>query len=209
MWLSLYRGVQSRIVHPIKFEQSYLTRKLNTNNNEDGYQSVMEDTITDDTNDTIENIERFIDDSYVAMLEQKNAEKDFEISFLIEELSNAYEVQDQVIMDSYALPLQFVENDKKEEAKEEEEVNKYKDCHVRLCYELYLEAYERDRKNEKKEKNFGLLRFNLKGLKIKNIKPLLASTKHLFKKKTEKINKIRKLNNYNPTMERMLTDQHY
>ena len=35
MWLSLYRGVQSRIVHPIKFEQSYLTRKLNTNNNED------------------------------------------------------------------------------------------------------------------------------------------------------------------------------
>ena len=177
------------------------------NKNGDGYQTVIEDSISDDTNDTIENIERFIDDSYVAMLEQKNMEKDFEISFLIEELSNAYEVQDQVIMDSYALPLQFVENDKEEESKEE--VNKYKDCHVRLCYELYLEAYERDRKNEKKEKNFGRLRFNLKGLKIKNIKPLLASTKHLFKKKTEKINKIRKLNNYNPTLERMLTDQHY
>ena len=205
----------TNIMFDLEKELSWIDNKYSeivesANNNEDGYQSVMEDTITDDTNDTIENIERFIDDSYVAMLEQKNAEKDFEISFLIEELSNAYEVQDQVIMDSYALPLQFVENDKKEEAKEEEEeVNKYKDCHVRLCYELYLEAYERDRKNEKKEKNFGLLRFNLKGLKIKNIKPLLASTKHLFKKKTEKINKIRKLNNYNPTMERMLTDQHY
>ena len=204
----------TNIMFDLEKELSWIDNKYSeivesANNNEDGYQSVMEDTITDDTNDTIENIERFIDDSYVAMLEQKNAEKDFEISFLIEELSNAYEVQDQVIMDSYALPLQFVENDKKEEAKEEEEVNKYKDCHVRLCYELYLEAYERDRKNEKKEKNFGILRFNLKGLKIKNIKPLLASTKHLFKKKTEKINKIRKLNNYNPTMERMLTDQHY
>ena len=203
----------TNIMFDLEKELSWIDNKYSeivesANNNEDGYQSVMEDTITDDTNDTIENIERFIDDSYVAMLEQKNAEKDFEISFLIEELSNAYEVQDQVIMDSYALPLQFVENDKKEESKEED-VNKYKDCHVRLCYELYLEAYERDRKNEKKEKNFGLLRFNLKGLKIKNIKPLLASTKHLFKKKTEKINKIRKLNNYNPTMERMLTDQHY
>ena len=88
------------------------------NKNGDGYQTVIEDSISDDTNDTIENIERFIDDSYVAMLEQKNEEKDFEISFLIEELSNAYEVQDQVIMDSYALPLQFVENDKEEESKE-------------------------------------------------------------------------------------------
>ena len=73
------------VMFDLEKELSWIDNKYSeivesANNTEDGYQSVMEDTITDDTNDTIENIERFIDDSYVAMLEQKNAEKDFEIS---------------------------------------------------------------------------------------------------------------------------------
>ena len=55
-----------------------------------GYQVLMEDKVIEDCNVSIEDIERFIDDSYLKMLEKKNIEKDFEICFLKEELSNAY-----------------------------------------------------------------------------------------------------------------------
>ena len=175
-----------------------------TNERRDGYQFSIDDEIIEDSNDTIEDIERFIDDSYVKMLEQKNEEKDNEISVLKEELFNVYEVQEQVLMDSYGLPLQFVE----EEKQEEDDSNRYKDCHVRLCYELYLEAFERDIINERKTKNFGRLRLSLKGLRIKNIKPFLVSTKHLFKKKSQKNKKNRALNNQNYSHELMLTHQH-
>merc|ERR1712012_1236462 len=175
-----------------------------TNERRDGYQFSMDDEIIENSNDTIEDIERFIDDSYVKMLEQKNEEKDNEISVLKEELFNVYEVQEQVLMDSYGLPLQFVE----EEKQEEDDSNRYKDCHVRLCYELYLEAFERDIINERKTKNFGRLRLSLKGLRIKNIKPFLVSTKHLFKKKSQKNKKNRALNNQNYSHELMLTHQH-
>ena len=168
-----------------------------------GYQVSMEGEIIEDSNVSIEDIERFIDDSYMEMLEKKNVEKDFEISVLKEELCNAYEVQDQMLIDSHGLPLQFVEDDKLEE----EEINRYKDCHVRLCYELYLNAYQKDVTKEGKVKSFGRLRLNLKGLKIKNLKPLLVSTKHLFKKKSSKTKKSRKPINHNLSNELMLTYQ--
>ena len=168
-----------------------------------GYQVSMEDKVIEDCNVSIEDIERFIDDSYLKMLEKKNIEKDFEICVLKEELSNAYEMQDQMLIDSHGLPLQFVEDDKVEE----EDINRYKDCHVRLCYELYLDAYQRDVTKERKNTNFGRLRLNLKGLKIKNLKPILVSTKHLFKKKSSKTKKSRKSINQNPSDELMFTYQ--
>jgi len=170
---------------------------------QNGYQVSMEDKVIEDCNVSIEDIERFIDDSYLKMLEKKNIEKDFEICFLKEELSNAYEMQDQMLIDSHGLPLQFVEDDKVEE----EDINRYKDCHVRLCYELYLDAYQRDVTKERKNTNFGRLRLNLKGLKIKNLKPILVSTKHLFKKKSSKTKKSRKSINQNPSDELMFTYQ--
>ena len=168
-----------------------------------GYQVSMEDKVIEDCNVSIEDIERFIDDSYLKMLEKKNIEKDFEICVLKEELSNAYEIQDQMLIDSHGLPLQFVEDDKVEE----EDINRYKDCHVRLCYELYLDAYQRDVTKERKNTNFGRLRLNLKGLKIKNLKPILVSTKHLFKKKSSKTKKSRKSINQNSSDELMFTYQ--
>lgn len=168
-----------------------------------GYQVSMEDKVIEDCNVSIEDIERFIDDSYLEMLEKKNIEKDFEICVLKEELSYAYEVQDKMLIDSHELPLQFVEDDKVEE----EDINRYKDCHVRLCYELYLDAYQRDVTKEKKNTNFGRLRLNLKGLKIKNLKPILVSTKHLFKKKSSKTKKSRKSINQNLSDEFMFTYQ--
>ena len=168
-----------------------------------GYQVSMEDKVIEDCNVSIEDIERFIDDSYLKMLEKKNIEKDFEICVLKEELSNAYEMQDQMLIDSHGLPLQFVEDDKVEE----EDINRYKDCHVRLCYELYLDAYQRDVTKERKNTNFGRLRLNLKGLKIKNLKPILVSTKHLFKKKSSKTKKSRKSINQNSSDELMFTYQ--
>ena len=168
-----------------------------------GYQVSMEDKVIEDCNVSIEDIERFIDDSYLEMLEMKNIEKDFEICVLKEELSYAYEVQDKMLIDSHELPLQFVEDDKVEE----EDINRYKDCHVRLCYELYLDAYQRDVTKEKKNTNFGRLRLNLKGLKIKNLKPILVSTKHLFKKKSSKTKKSRKSINQNLSDEFMFTYQ--
>ena len=170
---------------------------------QNGYQVSMEDKVIEDCNVSIEDIERFIDDSYLKMLEKKNIEKDFEICVLKEELSNAYEMQDQMLIDSHGLPLQFVEDDKVEE----EDINRYKDCHVRLCYELYLDAYQRDVTKERKNTNFGRLRLNLKGLKIKNLKPILVSTKHLFKKKSSKTKKSRKSINQNPSDELMFTYQ--
>ena len=168
-----------------------------------GYQPSMEDEDIENSNVSIEDIERFIDDSYLNMLEKKNIEKDFEICILKEELSHAYEVQDQMLIDSHGLPLQFVEDDKVEE----EDINKYKDCHVRLCYELYLDAYQRDVTKQRKDKNFGRLRLNLKGLKIMNLKPLLVSTKYLFKKKSSKTKKSRNPINQNSSNELMLTYQ--
>ena len=168
-----------------------------------GYQVSMEDKVIEDCNVSIEDIERFIDDSYLEMLEKKNIEKDFEICVLKEELSYAYEVQDKMLIDSHELPLQFVEDDKVEE----EDINRYKDCHVRLCYELYLDAYQRDVTKEKKNTNFGRLRLNLKGLKIKNLKPILVSTKHLFKKKSSKTKKSIKSINQNLSDEFMFTYQ--
>ena len=168
-----------------------------------GYQVSMEDKVIEDCNVSIEDIERFIDDSYLEMLEKKNIEKDFEICVLKEELSYAYEVQDKMLIDSHELPLQFVEDDKVEE----EDINRYKDCHIRLCYELYLDAYQRDVTKEKKNTNFGRLRLNLKGLKIKNLKPILVSTKHLFKKKSSKTKKSRKSINQNLSDEFMFTYQ--
>ena len=168
-----------------------------------GYQVSMEDKVIEDCNVSIEDIERFIDDSYLEMLEKKNIEKDFEICVLKEELSYAYEVQDKMLIDSHELPLQFVEDDKVEE----EDINRYKDCHIRLCYELYLDAYQRDVTKEKKNTNFGRLRLNLKGLKIKNLKPILVSTKHLFKKKSSKTKKSRKPINQNLSDEFMFTYQ--
>ena len=170
---------------------------------QNGYQVSIEDKVIEDCNVSIEDIERFIDDSYLKMLEKKNIEKDFEICILKEELSNAYEMQDQMLIDSHGLPLQFVEDDKVEE----EDINRYKDCHVRLCYELYLDAYQRDVTKERKNTNFGRLRLNLKGLKIKNLKPILVSTKHLFKKKISKTKKSRKSINQNPSDELMFTYQ--
>ena len=170
---------------------------------QNGYQVSMEDKVIEDCNVSIEDIERFIDDSYLKMLEKKNIEKDFEICVLKEELSNAYEMQDQMLIGSHGLPLQFVEDDKVEE----EDINRYKDCHVRLCYELYLDAYQRDVTKERKNTNFGRLRLNLKGLKIKNLKPILVSTKHLFKKKSSKTKKSRKSINQNPSDELMFTYQ--
>ena len=177
-----------------------------TRDDTEGYQCLMEDKNFNDGIDTIEDIERFIDDSYMKMLEQKNEDKEVEISILKKELSSAYEVQDQVLMDSYALPLKFVKEDNEEDV----DANKYAECHTRLCYELYLEAYNRDLKYDKKGKSFGILRLNFHGLKMKNIKPLLVSTKHLFKKKkSTKMNKNNILNNYDTTKQLMLTENHF
>ena len=119
----------------------------------------------DCSNDTIEDIERFIDDSYMNMLQKCNERKDNEIFSLKKELIDAYEVQHQVLLDSYALPIQF----------EEEEIidrcKKYEEYHTRLCYEIYLGAFENDLKKEEKGDSLisGLLCLNMNGLKTKNI----------------------------------------
>ena len=63
----------------------------------------------DDSNDTITEIQQFIDDSYTKMLLEVNEQKEREICRLKRELIDAFEVQHQVLMDSYGLPLQFEE----------------------------------------------------------------------------------------------------
>ena len=147
------------------------------------------------SNDTIEDIERFIDDSYMNMLQECNERKDNEIFSLKKELIDAYEVQHQVLLDSYALPIQF----------EEEEIidrrKKYEECHTRLCYELYLGAFENDLKKEEKGDSLisGLLCLNMNGLKKKNIKPFLFSTRHLFRRKSSKLSKHRNSHQINVT----------
>ena len=147
------------------------------------------------SNDTIADIERFIDDSYMSMLQQCNERKDNEIFSLRNELIDAYEVQHQVLLDSYALPIQFEEEEGIVDNKN------YEECHTRLCYELYLGAFEKDLKKEEKGNSLisGLLCLNMNGLKTKNIKPFLFSTRHLFKRSSSKIRKHSNSNESNVT----------
>ena len=142
----------------------------------------------DDSNDTIAEIQQFIDDSYTKMLLEVNEQKEREICRLKRELIDAYEVQHQVLMDSYGLPLQF------EEGSDEKN---YDECHTRLCYELYLDAFKNNLEDTKKENGLSsLLCLGIHGLKRKNIKPFFYSTKHLFKRKSSKIRNKRILNDF-------------
>jgi hypothetical protein len=130
----------------------------------------------------------------MAMLQQCNEQKENEIFSLKKDLVDAYEVQHQVLLDSYALPIEF-------EVEERVANKNYDECHTRLCYELYLGAFENNLKKEEKEDSLisGLLCLNMNGIKTKNIKPFLFSTRHLFKRSSSKLRKHTNSNESNVT----------
>ena len=78
------------------------------NTNADNIHEMCEED-NDSNNDTIAEIQQFIDDSYTKMLLEVNEQKEREICRLKRELIDAFEAQHQVLMDSYGLPLQFEE----------------------------------------------------------------------------------------------------
>ena len=175
----------------LDLELSWIDYKLHEISDIDGHVSDVSQNRTDDKDsvtETILDIERFIDDSYQSMLLQVNELKDKQINFLKKQLIDAHEIQNQITLQSLEL----------EPSKKKELTKNYDECHTRLCYELYLQAFQNDLKTNKKEVGVtGLLYLTMDGLKKKAIKPIFYSTKHLFKRKNSRTRSLKDMNDYN------------
>ena len=175
----------------LDLELSWIDHKLHEISDIDGHVSDVSQNRADDKEsvaETILDIERFIDDSYQSMLIQVNELKDEQINLLKKQLMDAHEIQNQIALQSLEL----------EPSKKKELAKNYDECHTRLCYELYLQAFQNDLKKNKKEVGVtGLLYLTMDGLKKKAIKPIFYSTKHLFKRKNSRTRSLKNMNDYN------------
>ena len=175
----------------LDLELSWIDHKLHEISDIDDHVSDVRQNRTDDkesTTDSILDIERFIDDSYQSMLLQVNDLKDEQINLLKKQLIDAHDNQNQIALQSLEL----------EPSKKKELTKNYDECHTRLCYELYLQAFQNDLKENKREVGVtGRLYLTIDGLKKKAIKPIFYSTKHLFRRKNSRIRSLKNMNDYN------------